>query len=262
MRKHTHWLTSTLAAVLIACPALAPARDSGSGWSYTIENGVERSARTYLLVADAGQNSQRSVRVHSSCRKPRDTEGAYGKCEHTVSVESAQHEFRLDSGEDVVVVGAKWGAPLLLATLEYGCCGGPWTARLYDDQGKYLGLTQGFDTTAIGNNAITRSFDFHNRTISLAGVETLLVLGEKSDDRLRAAHAITFEHGRRSTHAVHLPLADLGTCADWVVAAFDAFADRSDILLKLEGGPCEVPEKVFSCTWKDDALDCTPAAKS
>jgi hypothetical protein len=259
MRQQTHWLTNSLAAVLIGCPALAPARDSA--WSYTIENGVERSTRTYLLVADAGQNSQRRVRVRSSCHKLRDSEGTYGKCEHSVSMESAQGEFRLDTGEDVVVVSAKWGAPLLLATLEYGCCGGPWTARFYDDQGRYLGLTQGFDTTAIGNNAITRSFDFHNRTVSLTGVEILLVLGENSDDRMRAAHAITFEHGRRATHEVHLQSADLGSCTDWAVTGFGAFADRSDILLKLEGGPCEVPEKVFSCTWNDGALDCAPAAK-
>jgi len=260
MRLQTHWLTSALAMVLIAYPALALARDSDSGWSYAIENGFERSTRTYLLVADAGQKSQRRVHVRSSCRKPKGTEGAYGKCEHVVS-ESAQREFRLDSGEDVVVVSAKWGAPLLLATLEYGCCGGPWTARFYDDQGKYLGLQQGRSETAIGNNAITRSFDFHNRTVSPGGMETLLVLGEKPGDRLRALHAITWEQGRRSTHAVHLQTADLGTCADWVVASFDAFADRSDILLKLEGGPCEVPEKVFSCAWKDDALDCAATDK-
>jgi len=260
MRRQPQPLVNALAIALLACSTPTPARDDTEGWSYTIENGIERSTRAYLLVADAGQRSQRRVRVRSSCLKPHDSEGAYGKCEHVVNIES-QREFRLDSGEDVVIVSAKWGAPLLLATLQYGCCGGPWTARIYDDQGKYLGMTQGFDVNPIGNNAITRSYDLHNRTVSRNGAETLLVLGEKPDERVRALHAITFEHGHRATHPVRLESADLGACTEWVVGGFDAFADRSDIVLKLEGGPCEVPDRKFSCGWRDDALVCTAAAK-
>jgi hypothetical protein len=248
-----------LVACLVAMPALALARDENPGWSYRIENGQERSTRAYLLVADAGQKSQRRIRVRSSCQKPHETEGAYGRCEHQVSVEPSRDEFRLDSGEDVVVVSAKWGAPLLLATLEYGCCGGPWTARFYDERGNYLGQTQGFADTAVGNNAITRSFDFHNRTVARDGRETLLVLGEKAGARLSDMHAITLGAGR-STHAVRLHAGKLGACDDWVVAGFDAFADRNDVLMKLQSGPCELPDQRFSCNWKGDALECAPIA--
>ena len=258
------WLSLTIGFALLLTPAVAGAGDPSS-WTYSVKRGEERSSRSYLLVNRPGDASEQRIRVRSVCRRPFPAEGAYGRCEHTLVIFPGARHLRLQTGEDVGIVRFTWGMPLLLATIEYGCCGGPWTARLYDERGKFLGLTRGFKPAAgaVGDNLITRTYDFGNGTRYDKQSVYLLVSPEGKATDIRRMDVVLFRGATHVRQPIHVPPPDPAECEEWVVSDFVAYGDRKDITLKLEGGPCSVPEKSFSCDVAHDSLECraaTPAA--
>jgi hypothetical protein len=158
-----------LAAIffILFFPYLALSNDKNyNNWSFEIKNDVEISKRDYLLIYSPQEKKERRIRVISQCRKTRNTEGVYGKCTHDINIQPTNKKFKLNTGEDVVMISFTWGAPLILSTIEYGCCGSPDIVRFYTEKGEYLGFIKGHNISkrASYENLILRTYDMGNAT--------------------------------------------------------------------------------------------------
>jgi hypothetical protein len=241
-------------------PALAGKGVVGS-WSYSVKNGTEKTKRTYLLVYEPGAKQEKTITVTSQCERPFPSESTYGKCTHNISIQSAGTKFSLNTGEDVVMVQFTWEAPLILATIGYGCCAGPDKVRFYTDKGKYLGAIRGDSVERRANyqNLIARTFDMGNG--ERYGKRIYLVLeNEKSESGFEAWVYETV--GKTWKLPVSLTIPEGAICEDWYISEFVAYGDRHDIILKLKGDRCGKEEGMkdlfFSCLPSDKEINCQP----
>jgi hypothetical protein len=238
------------------------AKDSDRCWSYSVENGIEKSKRTYLLVHhDPDTKQQKTITVTSQCERPYLSERTYGTCKHNIGIQPAGTKFNINTGEDVVRVEFTWEAPLILATIEYGCCAGPDTVRFYTDKGKYLGAIRGdsVDSRANFQNLIVRTFDMGNGT--RYGKKIYLLL--EKDRSESGLEAWVYENANKTRKIpVLLTIPEGTTCEDWYVSEFVAYGDRHDIILKLKGVWCSNNEGIkdfsFSCLPTDREINCQP----
>src|SRR5262245_24968899 len=106
----------------------APDSAVDSHWSYSSKGGVARTTRRSLLVANPGTRDERQFHVVSTCEKQAQSEATYGKCTHRIRLVPGDKTLTLDTGEDVFLAYGGGVLPTtrpLLATVRYGCCGGP-----------------------------------------------------------------------------------------------------------------------------------------
>jgi hypothetical protein len=253
-------LAIVCAAVLALPHPCLSGEKPGDAWSYALAKDTEASSRSYLLVYLPGTKAERRIAVTSRCRKPHQAEGAYGSCTHAITVQPAGRSFTLDTGEDVVMVSFTWDAPLILATVAYGCCGGPDTARFYTEAGDYLGFIEGHDLDRRANyrNVIARTFDMGNATRD-GDTLYLLVTGKKN----AAWEAIVFKDmQKRKRVPVSIPLQGPEDCDEWHIGEFVKYGDKPDLTLKMNGIFCrgaeEGKEQVFSCRETGTGLACAP----
>jgi len=230
-------------------------------WSYSVKDNKEKSKRAYLLVY-APDKKERRVVVTSECERPYYAEGTYGTCTHKVSVQSpGGTNFKLNTGEDVVMVQFTYDAPLILATIEYGCCAGSDVARFYTEKGEYIGAIRGYgiSTRANGNNVIERTFSMGNGTRYRDRILLLVQASEKDKDFKAWTYG---PDGKSATVPVLLEIPNTEDCEDWHVDDFVAYGDRQDMTLKLKGVWCADRggdrEQYFSCTLSDKSVTCHP----
>jgi hypothetical protein len=264
---------SALAAILliIICPFPLSASSAGSlgnadaKWSYSVSQGTEKSKRDYLLVYEPGKQQEKKINVISTCTKPYPAEGVYGKCTHDVSFQPSNTTFKLNSGEDVVIIQFTWDAPLILATIEYGCCAGADIVRFYTDKGKYLGSIWGYSVSnrANYNNVIARTFNMGNG----ARYREKIYLLVQKDEGHTDLQAVVFNSNKwEGMIPVSLSIPSKDICGDWSIDEFYAYGDdahRKDITLKLKGSFCDtsetLTEKIFSCTASETQISCQPS---
>ena len=247
--------------VLLSLPlSLASAENSGGKWSYKIENGLEKSERSYLLVYYPKTEQERYIEVISQCQLPYPGEGTYGKCTHKIKIQPTKAEFTLNTGEDVALIRGNnvRGVPLILSTIEYGCCGGPDLVRFYDEYGKYLGrIDKAHDSYRPNyDNVITREFNFGNLT-SIEGKMVFIFQDENNKDKYYAL--INEAKDNWVKLPVFLNFPNKSICPGWYLSKFIQYGDRKDLTLVLEGTECEVETKpVFSCSKSEEAINCLP----
>jgi hypothetical protein len=258
----TSFFLLALSIVTIFPHIAASAGTTEGKWSYTVKNGIEQSVRTYLLVYEPGTHKERRVTVVSRCEKPHRAEGTYGKCSHNVTVQPMNGDFTLTTGEDVAMI-RKFAedAPLILATIEYGCCAGPDTVRFYTEKGQYLGAIERYGVSEKANykNLIARTFDMGNGT-SYGNKTYLLVQAENKE---KSFQALVFEKGMKPKRIpVVLTVPAREKCEDWHIEELEAYGDRQDITLKLTGVWCPntegAQERFFSCSASEKAITCLP----
>jgi hypothetical protein len=230
-------------------------------WSYSVNNGIEKSERTYLLVYEPGTNKERRVTVVSRCEKPYPAEGTYGKCSHNVTVQPVNVHFNLATGEDIVMIQFTYDSPLILASIEYGCCGGPDTVKFFNERGLYLGFIEGVGVSQRANyyNLIARTFNMRNGT--RYGEKIYLLV--QTENKTKPFQAFVFEKEMvPNSIPVVVSISEREKCEDWYVEDFTAYGDRQGITLKLEGFFCrnteDAQEQVFSCSVSEKAITCLP----
>jgi len=201
------------------------------------------------------QKEEQRIEVTSVCEKPDNAEGVYGKCSHNIAIYPGKKEFVVKTGEDVIMVNSP-NQKLILSTLEYGCCGGPDTARFYADDGAYLGSLQGFELRQTANyeNVITRTFDMRNAT------ENYLVVTAKGGKG--TFEALAFETNKSFKKLpISFTAKDKEACQYWHLDEFVKYGDRDFITLKVKGAFCRqeaVKDQEFRCTKTTAEINCTP----
>ena len=259
MTKKSLTLYSLLLAALFFIHTLPSSVMSGdrsdTEWSYSIEKGIEKSKRSYLLVYAPKEKKERRIKVISECQKPHSAEGAYGKCTHKIDIQPTNKKITLKTGEDVVMIFFPWG-PLVLGTINYGCCGGPDIVYFYTENGKYLGSLEGFNLSnrANYNNLIAREFDMKNTT----GIYMLVEKGDKIGD----IQALVFENGDAFKRIpVLFTIKGKEKCEYWHIEEFVKYGDREYITLKMNGYFCKgeaLEEQVFICSNTEKGISCSP----
>jgi hypothetical protein len=245
-----------LATLFLSSSAAALAA-SDAKWVFNVENGIEKSKRTYLLVYYVyapQRKEERRIDVTSICEKPENTEGVYGKCSHNVVVSPINKQFVLKTGEDVIMLRSP-NRKLILATLEYGCCAGPDTARFYTEDGTYLGELEGFHLReSTGNNVITRLLDLRNVA------EDYLVVAASGDKG--NFEAIDMESNKPYKRLpISYTVKDKDACDYWHLSEFTKYGNRDFITLKVHGSFCSrevLEDQEFSCNKSSTAISCTP----
>ena len=164
-------------------------------------------------------------------------------------------KITLNTGEDVVMICFPWG-PLVLGTINYGCCGGPDIVYFYTENGKYLGSLEGFNLSdrANYNNLIVRTFDMKNTTEIYMLVEKE---GNNSD-----IQALVFKNGDAPKRIpVLFTIQGKEKCEYWLIQEFVKYGDREYITLKMRGYFCKeeaLDEQVFSCFKTEKGISCSP----
>jgi hypothetical protein len=244
-----------LLSYFLSVSSVAEAKDDNNfGWSYSIENGFEKTKRTYLLVYNPQSQQERQITVVSQCSKPYMTEGTYGKCNHKINIQPTNKIFSLDTGEDVVIVNSSFDS-LILGTIEYGCCAASDTVRFYTEDGSYLGRLTTMSPSKSRNNVITDMFDFSNSTGRHESAKYLVVQDDKDDYKYYAW--IKENRKEMIKIPIHLTIPDKENCDEWYLSDFTKYVDRQDITLTLEGRFCEKQNRTFSCQKIGGNVNCT-----
>jgi hypothetical protein len=234
------------------------AGETDNKWSYSIENDVETSERSYLLVHLPTTKEERRINVKSRCQKPYPSEGAYGKCIHKIEIQPTNKKFTLNTGEDVVMISFTWNNPLILGTIEYGCCGGQDIVRFYTENNDYLGYIEKFNISKQPhyNNLILRTFDMGNATRDGSKIYMLM----KKDNNHDLLEALVFESiEKRKIIPVLLPIQGEEKCGVWLIKEFIKYGDKPDMTLKMEGNICKEEvneEQFFNCKEIEKGLNC------
>lgn len=233
-------------------------------WSYSVQNGIEKSKRSYLLVYASQTKKERLITVVSHCEKILGTGGRYGTCTHKIDIQPTKVNFSLNTGEDVVMISASvgFGDTLILGTIAYGCCGTPNFVRFYTEYGKYIGSLQREDLHSFNNNMITNMFVFGNSTWDDEKRSYFAVEDEENYDKYYA----WVKEGKREI--VKVPILytnpDKEKCKVWYLAAFSTYAVRPGITMILKGRYCnttEDQERLFSCYKTESTINCSPIPK-
>jgi hypothetical protein len=231
--------------------------------SYILENGIEKSRRSYLLVYLPEKDERRQVSVVSECQKPYQEEGVYGTCKHHISILPSGKTFTVDTGEDVVMIATAWDTPLVLGTVDYGCCAAPLTITFYREDGQRLGAlkkTPGALHSMYGN-AITRLWNLGNSTGRRDKAQFLVIQDDQKDDLFYALKKDM--HGKFIKLPIRYRNSNEAKCDDWLLGEFVKYGDRGDTTLALEGFFCAnntkegYEKKLYSCQEQDKAIECT-----
>jgi hypothetical protein len=237
-----------------AISIVAEAKDND--WDYSIQNGMEKTKRSYLLVYAPQTQQERHISVVSQCSKPHLTEGTYGKCSHRINIQPTNKIFSVDTGEDVVIVNSSFDS-LILGTIEYGCCAGSDTVRFYTENGSYLGRLATMSPSKSRNNVITDMFDFRNSAGRHENIRYLIVQGDKDDYKY---YAWIKENKKEMVKIpILMTISDKKKCDEWYLTDFTKYYDHHDITLTLEGRFCEKQNRTFSCKQIENTIECTPS---
>lgn len=222
------------------------------GWSYSIQNGIEKTKRTYLLVYNPQTRQERQITVVSQCSKPHMTEGTYGKCNHKIKIQPTDKMLSLDTGEDVVIVVSSFDS-LILGTIDYGCCADFDTAMFYTETGSYLGRLTTLSPLKSRNNVFTDMFDFKNTTRHKS-TKYLVIQDDKNDYKYYAW--VKENKNQMKKIPVLFTIPNKESCDKWYLTDFTKYGDRQDITLTLEGRFCESQNRTFSCHKTENAINC------
>lgn len=231
-------------------------KDNNFGWSYSIQDNIEKTKRTYLLVYEPQSQQERRISVVSQCSKPHMTEGTYGKCNHKIDIQPTNKTFTLDTGEDVVIVNSSFDS-LILATIDYGCCAGSDTVRFYTENGSYLGRLSTISPSKNNNNVITGMFDFRNST---GRHESIKYLAVQNDKDAYTYYAWVKENKNEMIKIpILLTISGKKNCDEWYLSDFTKYYKHNDITLTLEGRFCEKQNRTYSCKQIEGNIKCTPS---
>ncbi len=234
---------------------------AGTAVSSSIKNGIEHTKRDYLLVHAAGTKQEKNIHIISRCKKRVGDEGVYGECTHEVRIQPTNVQFTLRTGEDVVMVDLKAkDAPLVLASIGYGCCMDPSTVRFYSDSGKYLGTLYSYGVRTITFNPVEKSPIYLGNATSYK--DKIFLLANRSE-KSAELQVLIFDSRRLTEHIpVSLPIfSATSNCGpSWHIEDF-ATAGES---LTIRIADCDVPEseklikKVFTCSVSKKDITCLP----
>jgi len=247
--------------VFIAIPFRAAAGERANcTWSYTVEKGIEKSVRCYLLAYGGNSDTpvKKKIEVVSKCQKPYSTEGVYGICTHDVRIRPANKTISLNTGEDVLMISSD---PLFIGTVRYGCCGGPDVVKFYTENGKYLGTLKGldlFDRQWNIKNVITREFSFEN----IARYDNKKYLALEDDNNPNAFRVLVFDKDTRPRSIpISVDAKIIANCWDWYLSKFYHGDGKQDLTMGLHGHPCkgngEDQDPVFTCSASEIAVTCS-----
>lgn len=234
---------------------ISDAKDNNFGWSYSIQDNIEKTKRTYLLVFNPQAQQERRITVVSQCRKPYMAEGTYGNCNHKIDIQPTNKIFTLDTGEDVVIVDSAFDS-LILGTIEYGCCAASDIVRFYTENGSYLGRLTTMSPLKSRNNVITDMLDFKNSTGRHESIKYLVIQNDKDDYKYYAW--IKGNQEKMIRIPILLNILDKENCDEWYLSDFTKYGDRQDITLTLEGRFCEKQNRTFSCQKTEETINCIP----
>ena len=239
-------------------PSIIIAAEKDYGWSYSVKHNIERTKRTYLLVANSMQRGKaRQITVISKCRKDMSSEGVYGTCTHNIHIHSTKKKFTIKTGEDVVLINPVWDTPLILGTIGYGCCGAPNGVSFYTEHGKYLGSIRTYDISQYVSNTITGIYYFEN---SVYDEQEGCIAVE--DDSKENYYYAWVKNGRNKFTKVPIlySISNKKDCAFWVLTAFTNYGDRHGITMKLSGKRCSLKDdlnrEVVSLDDREVSFDC------
>lgn len=231
-----------------------------SGWSYSIVDGIEKSIRSYLLVANPENPDRRQLSVVSACQKPYRQEGVYGQCKHTITTAPTGSQFTVITGEDVLMIATAWETPLVVGTLNYGCCAEPFTIDLYREDGQRLGMLKKThrSLSSLYGNAITRTWALGNSTGRHEKIQYFVIQDDQKEDLFFAIRKSL--DGKTLKIPIQYKNTDQSFCEEWYLGKFVKYGDRNDITLSLEGFYCNnkegYKEKLFSCLDQEKAIEC------
>jgi len=230
-------------------------------WTYTVQNGIEKSKRSYLLVSDPDSKEEKRFSVISTCEKQLRAEGVYGTCVHQINNETDKVKFTLKTGEEVIMAGIIRDAPLILATVEYGCCAGPDIIRFYTETGKYLGSkTEYLDCNRINKRNVIRSKSDFGFGPFYDGRSYLLVSPDEKSNDLKA---IIWESGRLiGSIPVELSFPNKELCPAWTIEQFDGYRDSKYLTLTLRGIECDTDKAIFNCSVSKEKMTCLPKTQA
>lgn len=237
-------------------------------WSYSIQKGIEKSSRSYLFVHRPQETQERRITVVSECQKEVHAEGVYGKCKHTVSISPTGKNFTLHTGEDVVMIQTAWDSPLVLGTINYGCCAEDVTITFYTEDSSRLGMLQktpGMMQSALYGTTITRALDLGNSTGRHEKQQFFVVEADNNEVAFCAWEKN--KTGGLKKVPILLQEDETHICGKWFLSEFVKYGDRDDITLILEGISCNenteadtkcnaLDKRYFSCHEGKNAIEC------
>ncbi|MBI4825884.1 MAG: hypothetical protein HY807_05620 [Nitrospirae bacterium] len=238
--------------------AIAENHKDSSGWSYSVEDGIEKSKRSYLLVSDPQLQPERRITVVSQCQKPCLTEGTYGKCVHDISIQPTNITLSIVTGEDIVIVDA-FEDILILGTIQYGCCTEPDVIRFYSENGKYIGRLDSYRPLRIGQNIIRDGLSLTNSTGRHENVKYLVV--QDDEDNYKYYAWIRENKNELVKVPILFSIPNREACGEWYLKEFTKYIDRQDITMTLEGRLCETQNRAFDCHRTESNVTCSPSNK-
>jgi hypothetical protein len=231
--------------------------------SYVLEDGIEKSRRSYLLVYEPEKDTKRQVSVVSECEKPFQEEGVYGKCKHHISVAPTGKVSTVETGEDVVMIATAWDMPLILGTIDYGCCAAPLSIAFYKEDGERLGALKKPPRAlhSLYGNTITRLWDLGNSAGRYGKTQFFVTQDDHKDDLF---YALKKESGSTlSKVPILYKNANEAKCDEWFLGDFVKSRDQDEITFILEGFFCNngteggYEKKLYSCYEKDKGIECS-----
>jgi hypothetical protein len=248
------FLISTLFFLLSS--AFADSLDSG--WEYLVSEGKVKSSRLYMLVLNAGEPKEKRLEVRSVCERPKDTEATFGECVHTIHMSPDSKKLELKTGETVFLPyfgGTLDNFPLVIGTIQYGCCGGTNTIDFYGPDGTRMGSLPTFINDHSG--VPDRITDFNN-----AANHNLILTTENDQEEINNKSNLILwkylESEKYSKELVKLNLPETPACI-WTIAG--AFFDKDVLDINFSLVQCDVPKEVVKarCKKSEAQWSCTEA---
>jgi hypothetical protein len=246
---------------LLSAGTIGGGEHADKAFSSSVKNGINNTKRDYLLVHAPSTKQEKNIHVISKCEKPVNAEGVYGECTHEVRMQPTNKQFTLRTGEDVVMTELKTtDAPLIFATIGYGCCMDPSTVRFYSESGKYLGTLFTYGAKPITFNPVVKSTVYIGNATSYK--DKIFLLTNRSE-KSAELQALVFDSKKLVGQIpVSLPIfSTTSNCGPvWYIEDF-ATAGGS---LTLRLADCDVAgsetlvKKTFTCSVTEKEITCLP----
>lgn len=116
------------------------------------------------------------------------TGGRIRECKHNIKIVPTGSTFTVDTGEDVIMINTAWNTPVVLGTLDYGCCAAPLTITFYREDGQRIGTIKKSHQVLLSlyGNAITRSWDLINSAGRHDKVQYFVIQDDQKDFKFYA----------------------------------------------------------------------------
>lgn len=262
-KQSTRIIIALLTGYLLSASTVMGGELADKSFSSLVKNGINNTKRDYLLVHAPGTKQEKNIHIISRCNKPINAEGVYGECTHDIRIQPTNKEFTLRTGEDVVVTELKaTNAPLILATIGYGCCMDPSTIRFYSENGKELGMLFSYGARPIEFNPVVKNpIYLGNATNYKDKIFLLTNRSEKSAE----LQVLVFDSNKLTGHIpVSLPIFSVtSNCGpSWHIEDFLSAGESLTVKL----ADCDVPEseklvkKTFTCSVSEKEITCVAAA--